>query len=61
MTSDVIKNIIADIIGTYNYTGSGFGNIDFEYLAAAATFLICLWFTFSFIRTFLCGVMNRRW
>lgn len=59
MTSDVIKNILADIIGTYDTSLTDC--IDWEYIAAAATFLICLWFTFSFIRTFLCGVMNRRW
>ena len=61
MTTDLIKNIIADIIGTYSPSGSGFSGADWEYIAAALTFLICLWFTFSFIRTFLCGVMNRRW
>lgn len=61
MTTDVIKNILTNIIGSYTYVGSGFGDIDFEYIAAACTFLICLWFTFSFIRTFLCGVMTRRW
>lgn len=56
-----LKDVLADIIGSYNYQGSGFGDIDFEYIAAAAVFIICLWFTFSFIRTFLCGVMSRRW
>ena len=56
-----LKDVLADIIGSYNYHGSGFGDIDFEYLAASAVFIICLWFTFSFIRTFLCGVMSRRW
>ena len=61
MTSDVIKTIIADIIGTYTPTGTDIAGMDWEYIAAAFTFLICLWFTFSFIRTFLCGVMSRRW
>lgn len=59
MTSEVIKTILADIIGTYDTTLTDC--IDWEYIAAATTFLICLWFTFSFIRTFLCGVMSRRW
>lgn len=61
MTVSLIKDLLQNIIGTYTYNGSGFGDIDFEYLAAATVFIICLWFTFSFIRTFLCGVMNRRW
>lgn len=61
MSSDLIKNLLADIIGTYNSTGSGFGDIDFEYIAAACVFLICLWFTFSFIRGLLFGVLNKRW
>ena len=61
MTSDLIKNIIADIIGTYSPSGTGFAGADWEYIAAALTFLMCLWFTFCLIRTFLCGVMNRRW
>lgn len=61
MSNDLIKTLLADIIGTYTPSGTGFANIDFEYIAAAAVFLICLWFTFSFIRTLFCGVMYRRW
>ena len=53
MTTDLIKTLLADIIGTYQATGTDIAGVDWEYLAAAATFLVCLWFMFSFIRTFL--------
>lgn len=56
-----LKDVLINVIGSYTYNGSGIGDIDFEWIAAAAVFIICLWFTFSFIRTFLCGVMSRRW
>lgn len=56
-----IKDTLISIIGSYVPSGSGISGIDFEFVAAAAMFGICLWFTFSFIRTFFCGLMNRRW
>ena len=56
MTTDVIKTILADIIGTYDTTLTDC--IDWEYIAAATTFLICLWFTFSLLCLFLCLVQN---
>lgn len=59
--TDTIKIILADILGTYSPSGSGIAEMDWEYIASAAVFIVFLWFTFSFIRTFFCGVMNRRW
>ena len=56
---------LAGILGTFDPiwdpdTGE-FICLDWEYLVSAAVFLLCLWFVFTMIRTFLCGVMNRRW
>lgn len=57
-----MRDAIAAILGEYTpLAGGGIAGIDYEYIVSAVVFCICLWFTFSFIRTFLCGVMNRRW
>lgn len=56
-----IKDTLSNIIGTYQANGSGISGVDYEYIAAACMFGICLWFTFSLIRSCFCGIMNKRW
>ena len=56
-----MRQALIDIIGNYSPSGTDIAGMDWEFIATAAVFLVCLWFTFSFIRTFFCGVMNRRW
>lgn len=56
---------IIDLFGQYQpITDSVTGEYicaDYTYILAGVVFCIVLWFTLSFIKTFLCGVMNRRW
>lgn len=56
-----MRDALIDILGEYNPSGDYFGGADWEFIATAVVFCICLWFTFSFIRTFFCGIMNRRY
>ena len=56
-----MRDALAAILGEYTPTGNGIANVDYEYIFSGFVFCICLWFTFSFIRTLLCGVMNKRW
>ena len=56
-----IKDTLSSIIGNYTPSGSGIAAIDYEYIAAAVMFGICLYFCFSFIRCFFCGIMGKRW
>ena len=60
MTS-TIKDMLADLIGTYVPLGTGFSGIDFEYIFSGIIFCICLIYTFKFMYGFFCGLMNRRW
>lgn len=55
------KDAIISVIGTYTPSGSGISGVDFEFIAAVVMFGICLWFTFSLLRTFFCGLLNKRW
>ena len=55
------KDAIVAVLGNYSPSGTGIAGVDFEFVAAAVMFGICLWFMFSFIRTFFCGLLNKRW
>ena len=56
-----IKDTIVQLIGSYSPGGDSISHIDFEWIVAACAFLICLWYVFSLLRTFFCGIMNKRW
>lgn len=60
-----MRDAIAAILGEFEpYTDSVTGEficLDWEYIVSAVVFCICLWWVFCMIRTFLCGVMSRRW
>lgn len=60
-----MRDAIADILGEFQpVIDPNTGELiclDWEYLVSAVVFIVCLWFVFCMIRTFLCGVMNRRW
>lgn len=56
-----MRAALEQVIGQYTPTGADIAGMDWEYIVCAVIFIMFLWFTLSYLRTVICGIMSRRW
>ena len=56
-----MRESLAAILGEYTPSGTGIAGVDYEYIFAGIVFCICLYYTFSILKSIFCCLMSRRW
>lgn len=56
-----MRQTLEDLIGTYTPSGTGIAGVDYEYIVCAVIFVLFLWFTLSYLKTIIAGLLSRRW